>query len=44
MLFNKQADANDLAALFVAGRELEGYDQFWDADRCLHTSYLRYGK
>ena len=33
--------ANDVAVLYAAGRELEGYDQFWDACRHPHDSYLR---
>jgi hypothetical protein len=38
---NKQACANDLAVLCAAGRELEGYDQLWDADKHPHDSYLQ---
>ena len=38
---NEQADANDVAVLCAAGRELEGYDQFWDADRHPRDSYLQ---
>jgi TPR repeat protein len=36
-----ELDTNNLAVMYVAGRELEGYDQFWDADRHPHGLYLR---
>ena len=37
---NEQASANDLAVLCAAGRELEGYDQLWDAGRHPHDSWM----
>ena len=30
-----------MAVLCAAGRELEGYDQFWDADKQPHDSFSR---
>ena len=37
---NKQAGANNVAVLCAAGRELEGYDQLWDADKHPHDSFM----
>ena len=37
---NRQADANDVAVLCAAGRELEGYDQLWDAGKQPNDLYL----
>ena len=39
-LRNGQADANDVAMLCAAGRELEGYDQLWDADKHPHEAFM----
>ena len=40
-LDSQQADANDVAVLCAAGRELEGYDQLWDNGRRPHETFLR---
>jgi hypothetical protein len=34
-------DAKDVSALYAAGRELDGYDQFWDTDEHPHESLLK---
>ena len=33
--------ANDVAVLYAAGRELEGYDQFWDPDKQPNETLMR---
>lgn len=40
-LEKKVADGNDLDILYALGRELEGYDQFWDHGNVPHERYLR---
>ena len=35
------ATADDTQLLFVVGRELEGYDQFWDENRCVPNDLQR---